>query len=241
VIGIITILIGVLLPVISRARDAALTAQCASNMRQDGVAMNMYENECPGFLPPYKQMGNFASPVTPYLHLLSPSSPYIFQYLPAMYQTANASTWVCPADNLVVIMGPGELGLERGPYPEVSQPLTDIFYSYALNYCQPLSHNVLYPGTNLEFNPGLGTKIRNSSAFMLLHETNEDGAQAYSNPTNWFRFSHQHNTAMNVLFLDGHVDTRTTAEILPSSTSPWTANMRSFWFGTPDATQQLQF
>lgn len=41
VIGIIAVLIGVLLPVISRARDAALTTQCASNLR-DGLAVNQY-------------------------------------------------------------------------------------------------------------------------------------------------------------------------------------------------------
>jgi prepilin-type N-terminal cleavage/methylation domain-containing protein len=43
VIGIITILISILLPVLVRARDRAITLRCASNMRQVMLAMNSYE------------------------------------------------------------------------------------------------------------------------------------------------------------------------------------------------------
>src|SRR5687767_6110732 len=52
VIGIIAILIGILLPALSRARDAAKTAQCLSNLRQIGNAMQMYVNESKGWIVP---------------------------------------------------------------------------------------------------------------------------------------------------------------------------------------------
>ncbi len=45
VIGIIAILISVLLPTLGRARESAKTAQCLSNLRQMGVAMQMYLSE----------------------------------------------------------------------------------------------------------------------------------------------------------------------------------------------------
>src|SRR5438046_7246894 len=52
VIGIIAVLIGVLLPALNKARRAAATLQCASNMKQIAMSMLMYINANKGrFLP----------------------------------------------------------------------------------------------------------------------------------------------------------------------------------------------
>ena len=51
VISIIAILIALLLPTLARARSLALQIQCASNMRQIGIAMNEYANEYRGKYP----------------------------------------------------------------------------------------------------------------------------------------------------------------------------------------------
>src|SRR5688500_2599107 len=48
VIGIIAILIGILLPSLARAREQAKTVQCSSNMRQIGIALNLYASENKG-------------------------------------------------------------------------------------------------------------------------------------------------------------------------------------------------
>ncbi len=55
-IGIIAVLIGILLPVVSRARQQAITVQCASNLRQLAVGWTYYANafggtSCPMRLP----------------------------------------------------------------------------------------------------------------------------------------------------------------------------------------------
>lgn len=52
VIGIIALLISILLPSLSKARESAKTVSCASNMRQIGLAMQMYANDNQGWLPP---------------------------------------------------------------------------------------------------------------------------------------------------------------------------------------------
>jgi prepilin-type N-terminal cleavage/methylation domain-containing protein/prepilin-type processing-associated H-X9-DG protein len=52
VIGIIALLISILLPSLQKAKRAAATVQCSSNMRQVSMAMLMYINANKGVLPP---------------------------------------------------------------------------------------------------------------------------------------------------------------------------------------------
>src|SRR5688572_23629146 len=51
VIGVIAVLIGLLLPVLSKARAAANRAACLSNIRQLGVGVLMYCNDNGGWFP----------------------------------------------------------------------------------------------------------------------------------------------------------------------------------------------
>jgi len=51
VIGIITVLMAILLPVLKNAREQARRAVCASNMRQIGIAALTYANDHKGILP----------------------------------------------------------------------------------------------------------------------------------------------------------------------------------------------
>jgi prepilin-type N-terminal cleavage/methylation domain-containing protein/prepilin-type processing-associated H-X9-DG protein len=52
VIGIIAVLVGVLLPALSRSRAQANAIKCMSNLRQIGLGLVMYNNEHDGFIIP---------------------------------------------------------------------------------------------------------------------------------------------------------------------------------------------
>ena len=52
VIGIIALLISILLPALSKARETAYRIKCASNLRQIGQGFAMYQNNFKGVLPP---------------------------------------------------------------------------------------------------------------------------------------------------------------------------------------------
>ena len=68
--------------------------------------MQMYMNaSAGGFLPPYRLPSKY-----PFVNL-----PYIFQYLPMLYQAPSAQTWRCPVDNF---FDPTEMIFDRNNYPE---------------------------------------------------------------------------------------------------------------------------
>src|SRR5688500_18005371 len=62
VIGIIALLVGILMPVLSKAREAAQRTQCLSNLRSIGQVLQMYANQYKSHLPAGRH-GSFAQSI----------------------------------------------------------------------------------------------------------------------------------------------------------------------------------
>jgi prepilin-type N-terminal cleavage/methylation domain-containing protein/prepilin-type processing-associated H-X9-DG protein len=110
VIGIIALLISILLPSLNRARQSAMAVVCASNMRQIGMAIIMYENESKGTYPPEwfpsnpNDPGNNGSAPALYSGIAQNSSyvSLIAKFLGAKsdyYTGTNLKVFTCPSDS----------------------------------------------------------------------------------------------------------------------------------------------
>ncbi len=229
VIGIIALLISILLPALSKARDSAQSALCMSNLRQEGLAIGMYASDSFGFFPPYRLTTTFANGAY--------KQPYVFEYLPGIYLSAKAKTFTCPVDNFLLSDGSGGV---RSNYPEYYTGTTDVSYSYAPNEDLPQSAVKLYSTVGLKdawqyYTPYITSQVRNPSGCMAMCETAESALLGYNTPSYYFRYQHNRNTTMNVLYLDGHVERKTAVQMLPQGlpddTTQWPTGFRAFWFG----------
>jgi len=127
VIGIIAVLVSILLPSLNRAREAANQTKCLSNLRQLGMAFQMYLNENKGAFP---YSGRYDIPKnedwlwwqeTPYAGRVQADirQSAIAKYL-APNGNVNADFFRCPSDDL----SQRPAALPGGQY----------LYSYSMNY-----------------------------------------------------------------------------------------------------------
>ena len=154
VIGVIAVLIGILLPVLSKARESAYAVQCMSNLRQFAAADQMYVNNWNWHMPgwwevgtspyPYNAYGRYWAGITefrkalgmPVLFPLSVgysdptgSDPLITKPNYRCYVTAK---WYCPKA-VRAMEKPAPSTATGLPDPETHQDYFPIHYSYGMN------------------------------------------------------------------------------------------------------------
>ncbi len=231
VIAIIGILAGMLLPALSKARTRATLAQCASNLRQWGLAATMYFDEHDQYIPldEYDGSGNDMPTWTEVMSANSASCWYIvlppyvqkppvsdlhsfsgFNYL---YHTKNI--FECPTVN----------------WNGMPSPTIRPYFSYAMN---SKLNSTATADTVKQIDQGTGGP--NNSNHRLVDTTtvamfldtialpSEPKAFAgqgtkYGSPHSYTtRIAARHSDFCNIVFFDGHVETVSLAQLFDSST-----------------------
>jgi len=141
VIGIIALLIGLLMPVLSKARAASYRIQCQSNVRQLYVGMLNYTNENHDWYPTQARWADTLHQYFPDDWIYWQANRNIEDSPIAKYMRARGDQLKlilrCPSDVLEGHKAKGGISSGQGPY----------FYSYTLN-----------SGVGENFKPSVGEK-----------------------------------------------------------------------------------
>jgi prepilin-type processing-associated H-X9-DG protein/prepilin-type N-terminal cleavage/methylation domain-containing protein len=194
VIGIISVLIAMLLPALNKAREAANTVACASNLRQIGTSMQMYATDNKGWIVPGRV------PVLPnpnsecWFNLLSRDSNVYAKG--ANYGLVYKKSFVCPSE---------------------TRPISDFSYMeycsnpYTMGYFVGQVVGTYASGGTREYKPHKFTQLPVPTSDVILITD--------SNVTNTFALAYdvyianRHNNGANFLYADGHVDYHKKGEV----------------------------
>jgi len=216
VVGIIALLIGILLPVLSRAREHAKTVVCASNQRQILTSLYMYVQDNKGFLPvPGAEVGKENYPGHTWWAIMMDAVGHYDYTTPGSllpYVAHDAQTrervFTCPSDGPERFAG---MGLPQ--VPDTSRPrnfsynfnLINNFRVQKMNQIRQSSHKVLVveeemPSLSGTTASGIGPPDANNHSLYVLLTTRHGG---YANEG----FADQHVELMDKRILDNPLAT----------------------------------
>ena len=199
VIAIIAILAAMLLPALARAKDKALRVQCASNLRQQAVAVALYMSEFNDAFPtPVKgdavagyadYGGKQGSEYPDQLRMLNP-----YVAISGAVRTNSegaARVFFCPADN----------GTKAGAWPARAPTIYDHFGSSYI-YNSDANNNDAKLGLTDKLAPQVLSPV-------LVILVDDDSSGTYFANDNPFEIAYWHHRSQlgwgNRAFVDGHV------------------------------------
>lgn len=225
VIAIIAILAAMLLPALSKAKERAKTVNCLSNLKQWGLALNIYIGDFNDTLPrdgmdsggtypgangAHADPNGWFNAVPTYmsertlLEYYNDTSAGTATYERYPFPGGRGKVWHCPSASLTVT--------EAQDPAVVSGGGAEGFFSYGMN----IDLKRVLPGyanSDAATYPKMpkATTIRRPSdtvvLFDLVFNINREGGNAFNsvNPANrWRSFGRRHNAAGTINFVDGH-------------------------------------
>ena len=184
VIGIVAALAAILFPVFLAARTRAGTTTCTSNLRQLHLAFSLYAADNNGYMPPYVTRVHQITRPDGTTFIVPDQSESLVASVAPYVQAPGI--WFCPADPFA-----GDDGVVDG-------------YAYRNRYT---SYNCLY---GIVYRQGFSRLSRfdtaNPTIFPLLTDKKSPGVLDLPPGTGPGPYSH--GGRFNVLYRDGHIETR---------------------------------
>ena len=243
VISIIALLVSILMPALSRAREIAKKVVCLTQLQQQGLSMIIYAADWDGHLAP--SVRHNAVPDNDSTYVYDRLEPYGPEQPPHDEQDPKG-IWICPADKAArdwpLTYPPRELGWQHTYYSKKHEKY--LYVSYAINVGVGGSENYGL-SSFLSIDNRMISKVKGTSTAMFVcgartrtityYQPIVDGAS----PIDPFHPGGGDQMGVNLVAVDGHAETFFDVEpchpthwdsIVTHNGEPYVWSLPDFWY-----------